>query len=343
MSATRSELAEEHRAVALGLLGRETGAGIASANAGPRRTLFGFIWSVSARQQLLTVALAMTVALLELAPVELQRRIIDGAIVAGSLSTLFTLGAIYLAVILCHQLVKHALRVYRNALAEDVLRSGRERIYHLTDDTGTCRRSQEDEGTRVAVLGPEVEAIAKFAGSAFAEPAVQAGTILGLGVYMILTEPMLALFTLPFLVPQLMIVPWLQRRINDLSSARISSRRSLNDTVMGSDEERFVTLSWDLRCLGVNIAWWKSLARIAVNGLNALAPLVVLGYGGYLVIEGQTSIGVVVAFISAFQRLADPARDLLDYYREASLTGRRYALVRDWLHDPAADEAAGKK
>mgnify|MGYP003403376523 CR=1 FL=1 len=42
-----------------------------------------------------------------------------------------------------------------------------------------------------------------------------------------------------------------------------------------------------------------------VNFFNGLAPVAALVIGGYLVITGQTSIGVVVAFISGFDRLAD--------------------------------------
>jgi ABC-type bacteriocin/lantibiotic exporter with double-glycine peptidase domain len=43
--------------------------------------------------------------------------------------------------------------------------------------------------------------------------------------------------------------------------------------------------------------------------------------GGYLVTSGATTIGTVVAFISGFQRLADPSRELLAYYRLAARPG----------------------
>jgi hypothetical protein len=44
---------------------------------------------------------------------------------------------------------------------------------------------------------------------------------------------------------------------------------------------------------------------------NHLAPLSVLMLGGYPVTTGAATVGIVVAFISGLQRLADPSRELL--------------------------------
>lgn len=315
------------------ILHERTGAGEPDPNAPVCQSLFTFIWSVSARQQVVLIAIALFVAAMELAPVELQRRIIDGAIEDQNLAALVTLCALYLAVIVAHRAAKLALRAVRSAVAQDVLNAARVRIYERTEDKKSCTE-HDTGGARVSVLGPEIEAIAVFSGNAYSDLAVKGGTILGLIGYMAFTEPVLALLSVPFLLPQLYIVPRVQAHINELSEKRVSQRRTLNDTIMEEDDETFVSLGWRLRCLGVDITWWKGMARLTVNGLNALAPLAVLSYGGYLVIEGETSVGVVVAFLSAFQRLADPLRDLLDYYRDASLTMTRYRLVREWLHDP---------
>ena len=53
--------------------------------------------------------------------------------------------------------------------------------------------------------------------------------------------------------------------------------------------------------------------------------------GGYLAIEGATTIGTVVAFISGFRRLADPSRELLAYYRLAAETRVQCRLIAKWL------------
>ncbi|WMS43629.1 ABC transporter ATP-binding protein [Acuticoccus sp. MNP-M23] len=332
------------------LLDRSTGAGHMDKDASPHSHVFSFIWAVSWRQQIFIMLLALTVAGLDVVPLEIQRRIVDGAIDTGSIPVLVRLALVYLGVLAVHQVTKHVLRVFQGAVAEDVLRAARARLYRdSAPDTEVELDSDDDEsvgerkkgGTRVAVLGQEIEAISVFSGNAFGEAAVQIATICGLVFYMIFTEPFLAAISLPFLIPQALVVPMVQTRINRLSKNRVEERRALNAAVMKDDDQRFLKSGRTLRTLGVNVAWWKSVARFIVNSLNALAPLAVLSFGGYLAIEGETSIGTIVAFVSGFQRMSDPAKHLLDYYRSASLTQTRYRLIRDFIAKmPQRDESA---
>jgi ABC-type bacteriocin/lantibiotic exporter with double-glycine peptidase domain len=66
--------------------------------------------------------------------------------------------------------------------------------------------------------------------------------------------------------------------------------------------------------------------------MNHLAPLSVLMVG-YLVINGETTVGTIVAFISGFERMADPSRQLIAYYRLASESQVQYRLIADRLAD----------
>ncbi len=331
------------------LLDHSTGAGHMKKDATPHRHVFKFIWAVSWRQQILIMLLALTVAGLDVVPLEIQRRIVDGAIDQGSIPALVRLALVYLGVLAVHQITKHVLRVFQGAVAEDVLRAARARLYRDSAPDTEVEVDGDDEsvgerkkgGTRVAVLGQEIEAISVFSGNAFGEAAVQLATIFGLVFYMIFTEPVLAAISLPFLIPQALVVPMVQTRINRLSKNRVEERRALNAAVMEDDDRRFLKSGRTLRSLGVNVAWWKSVARFIVNSLNALAPLAVLSFGGYLAIKGDTSIGTIVAFVSGFQRMSDPAKHLLDYYRSASLTQTRYRLIREFIAKmPQRDEDA---
>ena len=65
--------------------------------------------------------------------------------------------------------------------------------------------------------------------------------------------------------------------------------------------------------------------------LNALAPICVLVGGGYLVIQGETSVGIIVAFISGFDRMSSPMRELLSYYRVASQAAVQHRLIAKWM------------
>jgi ABC-type bacteriocin/lantibiotic exporter with double-glycine peptidase domain len=49
------------------------------------------------------------------------------------------------------------------------------------------------------------------------------------------------------------------------------------------------------------------------------------------VIIGQTSLGVVVAFISGFERLADPLRQLVTFYTLAAQSRVRHEAIARWM------------
>ena len=48
-------------------------------------------------------------------------------------------------------------------------------------------------------------------------------------------------------------------------------------------------------------------------------------------INGGTTVGTIVAFISGFERMADPSRQLIAYYRLASESQVQYRLIADRL------------
>ena len=61
------------------------------------RDLYRYIWKVSARRQVILSALAVGVFLLELAPLELQRRIVNGAVDHRDFQFIAMLCLIYVA------------------------------------------------------------------------------------------------------------------------------------------------------------------------------------------------------------------------------------------------------
>jgi ABC-type bacteriocin/lantibiotic exporter with double-glycine peptidase domain len=71
--------------------------------------------------------------------------------------------------------------------------------------------------------------------------------------------------------------------------------------------------------------------KSTTNLLTNSAPLSVLLMGGWLVIEGRTTVGVVVAFLSGLQRLEDPLRELLNVYRLAAQARVRHDMIARWM------------
>ena len=70
----------------------------------------------------------------------------------------------------------------------------------------------------------------------------------------------------------------------------------------------------------------KSAGR-RINLPNALAPLTVPLVGGYMVIQGTTTISVVVAVVSGVERLADPLRQLVAFQPVAARARVKHRMI----------------
>ena len=79
--------------------------------------------------------------------------------------------------------------------------------------------------------------------------------------------------------------------------------------------------------INVGVYQYKFGLNFLMNLLTSLGTAVILGIGGYLVINGQTEIGTVVAFVSGLAKIVDPWGDLVNWYRDYKVTEARYSLV----------------
>ena len=84
----------------------------------PAKSLFGFVWRMSGWSQIWPVSLALAIAALSIAPLELQRRIIDDGIKTGDVELIYWLGGLYLAVIILHGLAKLLMQLFQQALEQ---------------------------------------------------------------------------------------------------------------------------------------------------------------------------------------------------------------------------------
>ena len=81
--------------------------------------------------------------------------------------------------------------------------------------------ARDQSGTLVTMIATEAEAIGKFVGDCISTPIVQAATLLSVLGYMLFTEPRLGLVVLLNAVPQVILVPMIQRRLNVFVRERV--------------------------------------------------------------------------------------------------------------------------
>jgi ABC-type bacteriocin/lantibiotic exporter with double-glycine peptidase domain len=77
----------------------------------------------------------------------------------------------------------------------------------------------------------------------------------------------------------------------------------------------------------MRIYYRKYLLTLIGNMLDALGPIIVLVFGGYLVLKGRTEVSTLVVFISGLQRVSDPWDQLVTFYRTASNAQVSYGLI----------------
>lgn len=296
----------------------------------PNNLLY-FIWRHSARQQVLLCILSASVFLLTAVPLELQRRIVNMVTEEGTLATLVVLCGLYFLVVLAQGGLKYAMNILRGRVGEQAVRSLRSRIRRGTGVTGA-------EGTEVSMVSGEVEPVGGFVGESLSVPVVNAGILLTVLGYMLVVQPLMAVVGLAVFLPQTIVVPYVQRRVNVRARQRIEMLRDIGDDIVeeageredgGSDdhEEQFETI-YRLR---MGIFRLKFRMKFLINFMNHMATLGTLFIGGWLVLRGETQIGTVVAFISGFERLNTPWRELIAYFRTASDARVKYRLIRDAL------------
>lgn len=303
----------------------------------PASSLIGYVIRMSGWHQVWICLIALAVAGLTMVPLELQRRLVNEVIVDANLELLATLGLLYLIVLLLQGALKLALRFYQAWLSESAVRYNRRHLSKIHE----CRQANgesEGGGRAVSVIGAEIDRLGGFVGEGFSQPVVNLGILLSVGGYMVAVEPSIAAVSLVFLVPQIALVPVFQRWINRLVEKRLSLVRALSDTVSdlpgdcGEIEETALPGQIDkIYRNKIRISLLKFTAKALTNFLNALGPLCVLVFGGYMVIMGETTIGTIVAFVSGFDRLSGPLRELIGYYRVAAQAHVQHQMIAKWM------------
>ena len=290
-----------------------------------------FTMRASGWHHLYVGVLAVSVAGLNFAPLELQRRVIDRAISKGDIDLMVWLCLAMLAAIVLQGGLKYALMLYQSWVSESAIEASRRQIAAAALRPG---KGGDGAGHAVGVLGPEIEEVGSFVGAGISESVVNATFVLVTISYMLYLKPAVAIGCLLLLSPQLLLAPLLQPRLDRLVERQVKLVRLLAARVTRA---RAVSQRAALQAIGAlylnRMAYYAT--KYALKGLlnfaSSLAPLAALAGGGYFVIQGELTLGELVVFISGLDRLASPLRDLLNFYRTAAQARVQHALILDWL------------
>ena len=300
------------------------------------RNVFRYVLATSGLHQLVLLALTVSVFLLEVVPLELQRRIVNDLVKHRPFAWVVGLCAVYAGIVLVQGGTKLALNIYRGWVGERAKRDLRRRVHSFVETPGATSPAVEAQGIAVSMIVAEVEPIGGFVGESVSEPLLQAGIMLSVLAYLIHIDPWMALTAFGIFIPQLIFVPLLQAAVNRRTGARIQVLRRLgiamiagnggaNDENSRADDQRIEQAF----ALDMGIFKFKFSMNFLMNVCNHLQIISALLVGGWWVHTSRLEIGGVVAFISGIGRLNDPWGDLVNYFRDVNVTQIKYRLLAD--------------
>lgn len=303
-------------------------------------TLTSFVWRASGAHQFYVGVIAVAVALLNFAPIDLQRRIVDDAIAGKKVPELMFLGILYLAVILIQGALKYALMLYQGWVGESAVKTARDQLAAIVSERPA--RNDANSGQTVNVIGREIDNVGGFVGTSISEFVVNVTLLAVIAGYMLYIQPVIALVSAVFLLPQVFLALYMQSDLNTLVERQVGLVRRLGDETTASTPSKSKKTTKERRTIGaifrnrIQFYYLKFGLKALLNIANAMGPLVVLIVGGYLVIQGQTTIGTVVAFVSGFERISGPLRDLLNFYREYEQAKVQLQMIVKWVEGDQA-------
>ncbi|MDH3661723.1 MAG: ABC transporter transmembrane domain-containing protein [Alphaproteobacteria bacterium] len=270
----------------------------------------------------------------------------EGGVIFGfefdQISYLFTLCGIFLVLVLINGGFKYVINVYKGIVGERMLRRLRYELYSRIMRFPLPHFRRISQGELVQMITAEVEPLGGFIAQAFALPAFQGGTLLTILAFMFAQDPVLGLAAIVLYPLQIWVIPKLQRQVNLLGKARVRQVRRLaervGETAQGVRDIRANDATQYERArfgkeLGVvfdirfNIYKKKFFIKFLNNFLAQLAPFFFYSIGGYLVIQGDLTLGALVAVIGAHEKLYAPWKELLSYYQLMSDARIKYEQV----------------
>jgi ABC-type multidrug transport system fused ATPase/permease subunit len=294
------------------------------------RNVYRYVWNTSALHQLVLVALTGVVALLEVAPLELQRRIVNDLVKHRPYSWVIWLCAAYAGVVLVQGGTKLVLNIYRGWVGERAKRDLRRRVHTVIEAPAATSPAAEAQGITISMIVAEVEPIGGFVGESVSEPLQQAGTMASVLAYLIHIDWWMALAAIALFIPQLIFVPLLQSAVNRRTGRRIQVLRRLGvamiDRTDGAEDERRIQQAFEL---DMGIFKLKFTMNFLMNLFTHLQRVVGLLVGGWWVYTDRLEIGGVVAFLSGIGQITDPWGDLVNYFRDLNVTQVKYRLLAD--------------
>ena len=319
-------------------------------------TIFKFVLKYSLRDQILLLVLTIASFPFFYLLLYLPKVIVNEAIDAdasafpvevlgvelGQIEYLLALCATFLGLVLVNGGFKYFLNVYRGVVGERMLRRLRYDLFVRMLRFPLPRFRRTSQGELVSTIVAETDPLGGYIGDSIALPAFQGGMLITLLIFMFIEDPILGIAAIALYPVQMWLIPKLQKKLNARKKERIRLARALSErigeVVTGireihtHDTSRLERADYTERVgeiyrVRVLIYRLKFFIKFANNFIAQITPFFFYSIGGYLVIQGDLTFGSLVAVIAAYEKLADPWKELLNFYQVQEDAKGKYELL----------------
>jgi ABC-type multidrug transport system fused ATPase/permease subunit len=287
---------------------------------------------------------------------ELPKRIINDAIGAQSSTVEFfgvSMGQVTFLGVLCiafllsvalHGLLKMRINTMKGLLSERMLRRLRYLLIHRILRFPPPYFERVSQGELVSMVTAECEPMGGLMGDAISQPVLQAGQMITILAFLFLQSFWFGLAAISLIPLQAWLIPRMQRKINLLNKTRIKEVRALaaeiGETAAGASALR-THGGWRFRMAMITdrlgrlydirfeIYQKKFFMKFINNFISQLTPFFFFSIGGFLVLQGEVTLGALVAALAAYKDLSSPWKELLAYYNQTQDMSLRWEVITE--------------
>ncbi len=283
-----------------------------------------FIWRYSRRQQVGIGFLTLLAFPLLYMTLEIPKWIINRALGDSESSKILFgfyltpveyLGALcigLMVLVILSGLLKMRINTYKGIIGERLIRRLRFSLIARLLRFPLSHYSSVSPGEMISTVSSETEPLAGYIGESIALPLFQGGTMVTILIFMFAQNWVFGMVSVVLIPVQGYLIPKLQRQINLLKKDRIRRVRLLSErigeTVVGASEIRlhgtekytlaeFSRRFGDLFWVRLEILQKKFYMKFLNNTIGQVTPFLYYLFGGYLVIQGNLTVGALVAAI----------------------------------------------
>lgn len=311
------------------------------------RTLYSWVLGRNLRWQVLLVMLVLVTVGARVIPLELQKRIINQAIGLGKEDLLLVYCLLFIAAVLLASTLKFVINLLQASIGQKTLKRMRADLYaHILSLPLSFFRSIQP-GQVVNALINELASISGFVGSAISVPLINLGTLVFMGGYLFYLNPLLAGLCFILYPVQIVFVPRLQQRMNEANRYRVRVSREISGNIgevisgihevhghagYGVENDKFTRQAKSLLKANNRMNAYRYGIKLANNLFENFGPFILFIVGGTMTIRGHFDLGALVAFLSAYNNLSEPWRELMDFYQLLEDSRVRYKTVMASFH-----------